>query len=517
VRRKILRWVVLPGIIVGVVLAGLTAFLLRPARLKTMVTEKLSTHLNLDVTLDDIAVSLLPRPNVVGTGLRMRVRNRPDLPPFISIDRFSVGVGLRSAIRQHVGTVHADGLKIAVPPREVRDEMRDQNRSDGPDDGQPSAMAKIIVDELVAHDAELLFVRRDKSKKPLLFKIHDLTVNAVGFNSPMPYKAKLTNPVPTGLVEATGSVGPWRPEDPTATPLDGEYKFSNADLSTINGIGGILQSTGTFEGELTEIRAIGEAAVPDFSLDLGGRPVPLTAKFRTLIDGTNGSVKLEHVDAVLQSTHIVVTGAIENLEGPGRHDVKLKASITDGRIEDVLMLAIDSPKPVMTGDITLMTSVDLPPGPTRVRQRIALTGKFGLEDATFTDAQVQGKMKEISRRSQGKDEDDPLGRVMTDLRGRFTLKSSVLTLPDLKFQVPGADVALAGNYSLASETMDFRGTLRMKATISKAVGGFKSIFLIPFNPLFRKDGAGAVLPIKITGPRKEPKFGLEMGKVFKGP
>ena len=55
----------------------------------------------------------------------------------------------------------------------------------------------------------------------------------------------------------------------------------------------------------------------------------------------------------------------------------------------------------------------------------------------------------------------------------------------------------------------------MQARMSDVVGGFKSIFLMPFNPLFRKKGAGTVLPIKITGTRDAPKMGIEMGKIFR--
>jgi hypothetical protein len=55
----------------------------------------------------------------------------------------------------------------------------------------------------------------------------------------------------------------------------------------------------------------------------------------------------------------------------------------------------------------------------------------------------------------------------------------------------------------------------MQARMSDVVGGFKSIFLKPFNPLFSKDGAGTVLPIKITGTRDAPKMGIEMGKIFR--
>ena len=56
----------------------------------------------------------------------------------------------------------------------------------------------------------------------------------------------------------------------------------------------------------------------------------------------------------------------------------------------------------------------------------------------------------------------------------------------------------------------------MDASISKAAGGgIKGFLLKPFDPIFRKDGKGAILPITIKGPREQPKFGLEWGKVFK--
>jgi hypothetical protein len=75
-------------------------------------------------------------------------------------------------------------------------------------------------------------------------------------------------------------------------------------------------------------------------------------------------------------------------------------------------------------------------------------------------------------------------------------------------------VRLNGTYGLATETLDFRGTLSMRTSVSRAVGGFRSIFLRPFDPLFRQNGQGSVVPIKITGPRSKPEFGLEMGRVF---
>ena len=48
----------------------------------------------------------------------------------------------------------------------------------------------------------------------------------------------------------------------------------------------------------------------------------------------------------------------------------------------------------------------------------------------------------------------------------------------------------------------------MEASVSKAVGGFKSIFLRLVDPFFRKKGRGTVIPIKVTGTIDAPEVGL---------
>ena len=106
--------------------------------------------------------------------------------------------------------------------------------------------------------------------------------------------------------------------------------------------------------------------------------------------------------------------------------------------------------------------------------------------------------------------------IVSDLSGRFVLRDATVRFQELRFDVPGATVALAGHYGLRNEQVDFAGTLGMDASISKAAGGgIKSILLKPIDPLFRKHGKGALLPITITGPRTQPKFGLNWGKVLK--
>jgi hypothetical protein len=43
--------------------------------------------------------------------------------------------------------------------------------------------------------------------------------------------------------------------------------------------------------------------------------------------------------------------------------------------------------------------------------------------------------------------------------------------------------------------------------LSQVTTGLKSFLLKPFDPFFRKNGM-TVLPIKVTGTREQPSFGL---------
>src|SRR5262245_46666470 len=114
------------GIAVGTVvgLAGVILVLWlvqwRSDSLKDRIVRTLSARFNADVALGDLSISLLPRARVTGANLRLTVRDRPDLPPFIAIEHFWMDIGPFSIIRRHVNTVHVDGLTITVPPKDAR-------------------------------------------------------------------------------------------------------------------------------------------------------------------------------------------------------------------------------------------------------------------------------------------------------------------------------------------------------------------------------------------------------------
>lgn len=501
-RRRLVR-IVLVVVVLGVASSLAAVWFLNPQALKARAEQGLSDRLGLPVTIGDLRVFVLPRPRIVGTAVAVTMPAVADRP-FLAIDRFSAEIGPFSIWRGYVRSVRVDGLRVVVPPG-GRPSLGKADR-DGPE--------RTIAGRLEARDAVLIFLRKDPAKEPLEFRIHALSIANVGFGRAMPFSTSLTNPVPEGLVESSGTIGPWNRREPLALPVAGDYRFSRANLGTIRGIGGTLTSAGKYEGHLERIVVTGTTTTPEFSLDLGGRPVPLTSEFRAVVDASDGTTRLDHVSARLLTTAITVNGVIENLPGPRRRLIDLHARIDNGRIEDILQLVVDREQPALTGAVSLVARIRIPPGEQPRKRRLGVTGTFGLERARFNDAAVRARLLELSRRSQGKETIEAAPGALSRLAGRFALADGVIALDDLTFEVPGAAVHLDGRFISETGELNLTGELWMRASVSSAVGGPKSILLKPFDWMFRRDGAGAVVPIEISGTYKNPAIGVNIRRVF---
>ena len=486
----------------------------RTSVLRRLVVQTLAERLDSEVELASFSVDLFPRVVVSGENLSVRLRGHDDVPPLFKIRRFTISGGLfgLAARPRRFREVRLDGLEINVPPGGP--DFSEHYRAAESSDPNQRSSSPIHIERLVSSDAVLRLIPKRADKEPREFVIHRLQMEGVGMAQRMPFSAELTNPIPRGEIQTEGRFGPWSRESPAATPLDGKYSFNKADLSTIKGIAGILDSTGEFRGALGRIEVKGQTTTPDFRLDVGGNAVPLTTTFEAVVDGTDGDTYLNTVNARLRRTPIVASGAITGTPGVKGRTVQLKVGIADGRIEDLLFLAVRARDPMLSGKVALRTDFLLPPGKADVLDRLRLAGQFDVSSGEFRDRQVQAKLGAMSARASG-DPEDPPERVVTDLEGRFKLANGVLALSALKFGIPGATVQLAGSYGLRTEALEFDGTLRMQATISQAAGGgVKSVLLKLVDPLFRKKGAGTVLPIRVRGTRESPKFGLDVMKAL---
>ena len=511
-KGKMRKWVIALAvvIVIGVIVFHrLTSGL--PDYIRDRAVSTLREHFDCDVTFKNFQVSIFPEIQISGEELVLRQQDKQGFPPLITIRRFSTRAGLLQLVRKpsHVRRVSLDGLKITVPPREKKPKTPEPSPPKGP------PPFSVVVDEIVSNNSELDMLPRDSRKLPRIFYIQHLSLAHAGLGEAMSFRARLTNPQPPGQIDAQGHFGPWQKDDPSLTPMDGQYTFAHANLDSIKGLGGFLSSKGKFTGLLQRVDVLGETDTPDFSLDLANHPVHLRTEFHAIVDGTTGNTLLDPVRAKIESSPVAARGGVFRATGVERRTVLLDATGTHAKLEDLLRLAVKAGTPPLTGWVNFKTRIDIPPGGGSISDRLKLDGRFDVSSARFSKLNVQQKLLALSRRGRGAPEEQGQGSVVFDLRGKFVLRNGLMTFSNLTFGVPGALVQLNGTYQLRGEAIDFRGTLRLQAKLSQTVGGWKSILLKPVDPLFAKRGAGTFVPIKVTGTGSDPQFGVEIGRVFK--
>jgi hypothetical protein len=327
------------------------------------------------------------------------------------------------------------------------------------------------------------------------------------------YDATLINAIPKGDIHAVGTFGPWDTEAPGESSVTGHYTFLHADLNTIKGIGGVLHSVGDFTGRLDRIEVQGIADVPDFTLDTANHPMSLHTQFSAIVDGTTGDTYLQPVNARLGASDFSCQGAVVNIKGQG-HTIDLDVDVPAGRIQDFLQLAVKTQPAVMTGVLAMKTKLHIRPGQESVTRKLELKGTFGLKQIHFTNPDVQDKVDMLSLRAEGHPKEAKPGAedVPSRMTGRFSMGDGKLTLEALEYILPGATVQLHGVYTLDGKKFDFTGKVRTKAKLSQMVASrWKSWALKIADPFFHKHGAGAEIPVKVTGTNTAPKFGLDIG------
>jgi hypothetical protein len=509
------KWI---GVVALIFLAGAAvAMRLVIARaepiLRTRVIDTLSNRFHSKVELASFHVSLVNGIQVSGDGLKIFGATDPNpyepgVQPLIGVRQFRFQTALLALFHSpmHVGTVYVNGLELNIPPREDREEMTKM--------GSRAPKMTIFVDQFICKDAKLVINMSKPGKPPLEFAIGDLKMKDIGPGQPFQFSATLVNPKPVGDIQSNGLFGPWQRDSPRHTPVQGDYSFTKADLSTIKGIGGTLSSTGVYSGTLSNIVVHGKTDTPDFRIATSGHRVPLHTEFHAVVDGTSGDTYLRPVSATFLHSSFTANGSVVRVSTPHGHDIELDVVMDDARIEDLLKLGVRTDPPIMSGPVEMKTRLSLAPGDASVADRLTLAGTFHVLRAHFTSEKVQGKLDSLSLRSQGKPkeaqshvEED----VAVDLRGVFALKDGLLSFSVLHFLIPGTHVDMTGDYSLDGQKFDFRGKAWLDAKISQMTTGWKSILLKPVDPFFSKDGAGTEIPIRVTGTESEPHFGLDFG------
>ncbi|MFZ1938256.1 MAG: hypothetical protein WBA18_01005 [Terracidiphilus sp.] len=550
-KRRKHWWVLWIGAALGLILVALgvaVAIMMRRAEpmLRAVIVEKLEDRFHARVELDSFHISLVKGLWAEGKGLRIWPPAEVEgmtvpgenataaanlASPLIQLDEFRFHAPLHydpgKPIR--ISVVQLNGLWIDIPPK-THFTHAAPTAGAGNSPAKKSlgtALLHFVVNTIECKDAHLTLETSKPGKLPLAFDIAELKLTDVSAEGPMRFDAQLTNPRPAGAIQTSGTVGPWDVEDPGETPIAGDYVFHHADLGVFKGIAGIMESKGQFNGALRDMNVDGTTDTPDFRLTNFGTALPLHTTFHAIVDGTNGDTWLRPVNAVLGRSSFTVEGevirsqAVTSANGqevrPAGRDILLNVNIAHGRMEDFMRLTSKSGTPLLTGDLTLKTLLEIPPGKEPVHERMKLSnGTFALTDAEFSSEKIESYVGQLSLRGLGDAKEvkkDPGSDVASSMQSDFSMTGGVINLPDLKYTVPGAEIDLAGKYGIEGSILNFTGTAKMQATVSQMVGGWKGLLLKPADRLFKKDGAGTEVPIHVDGTREDPKFGVDFDRM----
>jgi hypothetical protein len=498
--------------------------------LRNRLVASLSERFNSPVELDSLHLDTSNGLHVTGTGLRILYLagpTKPDAnpvapPPMVSVDRFDFQTDFKELLKptMRIVTVYVQGMQLHIPPHPrlppgaMPDNMRRR--------GQP--LPGITVGKIVVVDSKIVLETNTPGKIPLTFNISNLTLTDVGLKKPFEYDATLTNPKPAGDVHSTGHFGPWQKDNPRDTPLDGNYTFSHADMSSIKGIAGTLSSTGVFTGTLGDVAIQGSTDIPNFQLDISDHPVPIHSDFQAEVNGLTGDTTLKRVDVRVLHSLLHAYGSVFRVGTPATgvtgHDTELTVDMgprDHGRIEDMLTLGVKTSPPVLRGAMVTHQRLSVPPGKVSVSQKMRLDGSFTISDVTFSNPGFQQTVDKLSMRAQGHPEQanpQQAQPVTSTLTGRFTEANAVVDVSELAMALPGATGELTGSYSLDGQKFDFRGLIRTQATASQMTTGLASKLLRLVDPLLQRNGAGLELPIVISGTKSSPKFGIDTKRLF---
>jgi hypothetical protein len=496
--------------------------------LRACLVAELEQRFQARVELDSFHVSVMNGLWAEGKGLRIWPLSQSISanggPPLIRLENFRFHAPLRYQPGRpiYISKVELKGLEVDVPPK-----FRLSHAAQAAPPTQPgSDLVSFKVGTIECTNARLTLETEKPGSAPLVFAIAHLKLKPLGEGyGEMGFNAELTNPRPPGTIYTHGRFGPWSVEDPGESPINGSYRFEHANLASFKGIAGTLSSVGDYEGTLRDIAVDGRTDTPDFRLSSGGEAMHLRTHFHARVDGTNGDTWLEPVDATLGRSHLTAKGKIVRIGAqhggatgqPAGHEVALTVNVDRGRIEDFLRLATQG-EPLLSGELTMHTVLDVPPGKEKVPDRMRLKGSFLLQDVQFTNPNLQNRIDELSLRGQGKPKqakNPDAVNVRSAMQSDFQMKNGVITLPNLKYMVPGAEVDLNGTYGIEGGSLSFKGTAKMHATISEMVGGWKGLLLTPLDRLFKNGEAGTAVPVAIEGTRKDPQFTIDFGKFKK--
>ncbi len=455
------------------------------------------------IKMDHYHRTYFPYPGFVADGLTLRRNSAPDLPPVGSVEHVRVEGSWIDLLllRRRIDVVYADGLHIVIPPVGSRANKEDFPPGSSSDFEGPTT----VIGKLVISDAMLEILRTDGGRYS--FPIRRLVMTHLQRNSAVGYRLEMQAPV-GGRITASGSFGPLLGGQLGRTPVEGEFRYEGMKLDGMSELHGMLSSTGSFAGSIAAIEAKAESKIDGFSVGNGHRAL-LTGSSAGAVNALNGDLLLHDVDVKTGQTSVHAVGQI--VGGPKVTD--LEVQIVKGRAQDLLEPFMKANSPVV-GPVRLHSHVHVSAAKHKETflERLEMKGVFEIPKERLTATSTERSLTAFSERAQGTsggqaaayaEEHD----VLSSLQGAVLVTRGVAHASRLVLEVPGASVEVNGTYDLRDQAVKMVGDLRMQSDISHITTGFKSFLLKPLAPFFKKQGSGAVVPVKVTGRPGQYKIG----------
>jgi hypothetical protein len=497
-------------IVIAATLAAGTVFIssnwpYRHRKIAPMLEDVLASQ----VTFSNYHRTYFPHPGFVATGITMRRRSAPNLPPLGSIETMVVEGSWFDLLmlRERVRVVDVTGLHVVVPAIGSPANHEDFPPGSSSDFTGPDTR----IERFVVHKSLLDIMRTDGRR--FSFPIAELEIRNLHKGDAMTYAVDMRNAFPTGSIEAHGGFGPINAKDMGSTPVSGDFTFLSVNLHEVGDVRGTLDSRGHFRGVLEAIEAQASSDTPDFAV-ANGKPTPVQATIQCTIDGTNGDLKIHAIESKIGATDVHAQGSIAGSPKITNLDI----AVTNGRVEDVMRPFIHNDLPI-SGPVWLKSDASIGPPGDGFLERLRVDGVFDVPAERISNRNTEKSVSEFSQRAQGNTNGSDKNSggngsgatdALSSVKGPVAIRNGIASTTRLTFQVAGAEADLKGTFNFHNSKAHLVGDLKMEADISHAETGFKSWLLKPLDPFFKKKHAGAVVPIAVTGTEGSYKISQDL-------
>ena len=382
----------------------------------------------------------------------------------------------------------------------------------GTEDRKPTPPRFSEIGEVRFEDAVIKFPTFESDPDPFTLTFHDIMFRDMSQSHSGSFAANFSSNEPQGAIHVSGRTGPWAWKDIGRTPITGSFAIVRSNLGSFGGVEGTLKADGRFTGPLSDVLCNGNADVPDFRVSKSSHSVDVSTSFRLSVNGLTGDTTIDSARSQFNRTVIESQGVIrKDVQRPGK-SARLRLSVEEGQIGDLLLLFTRAPQPSMAGTVDARMNVEIPPGPPGFLKKLVFTADFGIDRGRFTKLQTQTPINHLSESAAGMSKharEESRQAVLSDVSGHISAEDGVATLSPISFALPGAHGVISGTYDLLSQSVKLEGRLLTTGELSSTTSGLKAVALKMLSPFLTKHSV-KVVPFTITGTAQHPRFALAL-------